>query len=156
MPFHRCFINSAGINLDQSSTILDVDQETIFQTIHTNTLGRLQLSQTFAPLLVRSKGNRITNVSSGAGQLNAMEARIPAYSISKTALNAVTRQLASALSSQGIAVNSMCPGRCRTDMGGATAPRSIEEGVDTILWLAREAPQSLSGRFFLDREEIDW
>ena len=149
-------INNAGINIDECSTILNVEQETIFQTIQTNTLGPLLLSQLFAPLLSKSNGGRIINVSSAAGQLSGMESRFPAYSISKTALNAVTRQLASALSTQGIAVNSVCPGWCRTNMGGATAPKSVEEGVDTILWLAREAPQSWSGRFFRDREEIVW
>jgi NAD(P)-dependent dehydrogenase (short-subunit alcohol dehydrogenase family) len=80
----------------------------------------------------------------------------PAYSISKTALNAVTVQLANAFKHKGIAVNSVCPGWVRTDMGGGYAPRSVEQGADTIVWLATEAPKSLTGKFLRDRKVISW
>ena len=78
----------------------------------------------------------------------------PAYCISKTALNAVTAQLAAALSPQGIVVNSVCPGWCRTEMGGPGAPRSPEEGAAGIVWLAVDAPQEKTGLFWRDREVI--
>jgi NAD(P)-dependent dehydrogenase (short-subunit alcohol dehydrogenase family) len=78
----------------------------------------------------------------------------PAYCISKTALNGVTLQLAAALPS--FAVNSVCPGWVRTDMGGAGATRSVEEGADTIVWLATDAPQTLTGKFLRDRKSIPW
>jgi NAD(P)-dependent dehydrogenase (short-subunit alcohol dehydrogenase family) len=80
----------------------------------------------------------------------------PAYSISKTALNGVTGQFAAALSESNIAVNSVCPGWVKTDMGGRDAPRSVEQGADTIVWLATEAPQTLTGRFIRDRKPIPW
>jgi hypothetical protein len=48
------------------------------------------------------------------------------------------------------------PGWVRTDMGGQGATRSVEEGADTIVWLATEAPQELTGKFFRDRKEIPW
>ena len=80
----------------------------------------------------------------------------PAYSISKTALNAVTRQFAAALRTHRIAVNSVCPGWVRTDMGGAGAPRTVQQGADAIVWLATEAPVSLTGRFVRDRKVIGW
>jgi hypothetical protein len=50
----------------------------------------------------------------------------------------------------------MCPGWVRTDMGGTTAPRSVEEGADTAVWLAAEAEQKLTGKIFRDRKEICW
>ena len=78
----------------------------------------------------------------------------PAYSISKTALNSVTQQLAAALPE--FAVNSVCPGWVRTDMGGSGAPRSVEQGADTIVWLATEAPPSITGKFLRDRQVIEW
>ena len=60
------------------------------------------------------------------------------------------------LQGRGILVNAACPGWVRTEMGGANADRSVEEGADTIVWLASDAPASLSGKFFRDRAEIPW
>jgi NAD(P)-dependent dehydrogenase (short-subunit alcohol dehydrogenase family) len=77
-----------------------------------------------------------------------------AHEFAKTALNGVTLQLAAALPS--FAVNSVCPGWVRTDMGGAGATRSVEEGADTIVWLATDAPQTLTGKFLRDRKSIPW
>jgi len=94
-------------------------------------------------------------VSSGGGQLTGgADGWAPAYCISKTALNGVTSQLATALPK--FAVNSVCPGWVRTDMGGRNATDSVEEGADTIVWLATEAPQSLTGKFLRNRKEIPW
>jgi hypothetical protein len=50
----------------------------------------------------------------------------------------------------------MCPGWVRTDMGGANAQRSVEEGADTAVWLAAESPSGVTGKFFRDRKEIPW
>ena len=114
-------------------------------------------------LLFRSSGTKahVTRsgpsvfVSSGGGQLSdGADAWAPAYCISKTAVNGVTVQLAAALSK--FAVNSVCPGWVRTDMGGKNASRSVEEGADTIVWLASEASQDLTGKFLRDRKEIPW
>jgi NAD(P)-dependent dehydrogenase (short-subunit alcohol dehydrogenase family) len=122
----------------------------------TNTIGALLMTQTFLPLLRKSPSARIINVSSGAGQLSDMDTWAPAYSISKTALNGVTGQFAAALKDSNIVVNAVCPGWVRTDMGGNEAPRSVEEGADTIVWLATEAPVSLTGQFIKDRKAISW
>src|SRR5436305_14254395 len=64
--------------------------------------------------------------------------------------------LAEALRADHIAVNSMCPGWVRTDMGGSNATLSVEEGADTAVWLAHEAPHELTGKFFRKRQEIPW
>ena len=98
----------------------------------------------------------MVNLSSGLGQLSDMEDQYPAYSISKTALNAVTRQLAAALKPKGIAVNTVCPGWVKTDMGGEGASRTVEQGADTPVWLVTEAPVSLTGEFLSDRKSIPW
>ena len=149
-------VNNAAILEDGDANILAVDAALAEKTFVTNTLGPLRVTQAFLPLLTKSRAARIINVSSGAGQLSDMETYAPAYSISKTALNAVTRQLAAALRDKGIAVNSVCPGWVRTDMGGPNAPRSVAEGADTIVWLATDAPRDLTGQFFRDRQEIPW
>jgi NAD(P)-dependent dehydrogenase (short-subunit alcohol dehydrogenase family) len=58
--------------------------------------------------------------------------------------------------SKAFAVNSVCPGWVRTDMGGQDATRSVEEGADTIAWLAADASQKITGKFLRDRKEIPW
>jgi NAD(P)-dependent dehydrogenase (short-subunit alcohol dehydrogenase family) len=125
------------------------------KTLETNTLGALRVTRAFVPLLRKSKAPHVINVSSGGGQLTGgADGWSPAYCISKTALNGVTSQLATALPE--FAVNSVCPGWVRTDMGGQGATRSVEEGADTVVWLAADAPQKLTGKFLRDRKEIPW
>jgi NAD(P)-dependent dehydrogenase (short-subunit alcohol dehydrogenase family) len=149
-------INNAGILDPDDGSIVDVPAERLRRMFETNTIGALQVTQAFLPLLRKSTGGRIINVSSGAGQLTNMGTWAPAYSISKTALNGLTGQWAAALRAERIAVNSVCPGWVRTDMGGNEAPRSVEEGADSIVWLACDAPQSLTGQFIQDRTPMPW
>jgi NAD(P)-dependent dehydrogenase (short-subunit alcohol dehydrogenase family) len=150
-------VNNAGILEDGKATAPDVDAGVVRRTFETNTLGPLLVTQAMLPLLLQAPdGARIVNVSSGAGALGEMTSWAPAYSISKTALNAVTRQFAAALRTRHIAVNSVCPGWVRTAMGGTGAPRAVQQGADTIVWLATEAPASLTGRFVRDRKIIGW
>lgn len=148
-------VNNAGIILDGDEDVLNISREMFETTLRTNTLGPLVVSQAFAPLLQKSKSPRIVNVSSGSGQLaDGADGWAPAYSISKTALNGVTAQLATKLPK--FAVNAVCPGWVRTDMGGADASRSVAEGAYGIVWLAADAPQEETGKFWRDRKVIPW
>jgi NAD(P)-dependent dehydrogenase (short-subunit alcohol dehydrogenase family) len=149
-------INNAAIIADGDQDILTIKPEVLARTIVTNALGALRVSQAFVPRLVKSSAGRIVNVSSGAGQLSDMGTWSPAYAASKTTLNAITCLLSAALKDKGIAVNSVCPGWCRTEMGGPNAPRSVEEGAAGIVWLAADAPQNKTGLFWRDREVIPW
>jgi NAD(P)-dependent dehydrogenase (short-subunit alcohol dehydrogenase family) len=79
-----------------------------------------------------------------------------AYRVSKAALNALTRLLALDLRGRGVLVNAVCPGWVRTRMGGSSAPRSVEEGAETISWAALLPPDGPTGGFFRDRKPIDW
>ena len=148
-------INNAGIISDEDGSILEVKLEAVRTTLETNTLAPLHLAQTFVPLLKHSRKGRIVNMSSGMGQLSEMDGGYAAYRISKAALNAVTGILAAELRGS-IAVNSMCPGWVRTDMGGANAERDVSQGADTAVWLALDAPQDLTGKFLRDRKVIAW
>jgi len=148
-------VNNAGVIVDGDNAVLEISDDLFRKTLETNTLGPLRVTRLFVPLLRKSKEPRVINVSSGGGQLTGgADGWAPAYCISKTALNGVTVQLAAAL--PDFAVNSVCPGWVRTEMGGENASRSVEEGADTIVWLASEAPQNLSCKFLRDRKEIPW
>lgn len=149
-------INNAGIYPDEGISILTISRERITGTFQTNTFGPIAMTQAFLPYLKKSPAPRVINVSSGYGQLEGLSANVPSYCLSKLTLNGVTIMLAQALANDGIAVNSMCPGWVRTDMGGSSAPRSVAEGADTAVWLASEADQKLTGKFFRDRKEIPW
>ena len=148
-------VNNAGIIVDGDDAILETGDDLVRKTLETNTLGALRVTRAFVPSLRKSKAPRVINVSSSGGQLTGgADGWAPVYCISKTALNGVTVQLAAALPK--FAVNSVCPGWVRTDMGGENASRSVEEGADTIVWLASEASQDLTGKFLRDRKEIPW
>src|SRR5581483_5609239 len=140
-------INNAGIYPDKSVNILTVSRDRMDQTLQTNTLGALEVTQAFLPYLRKGGTPRVINVSSGYGQLGGLSSDVPSYCLSKLALNGVTIMLAKGLRGSGIAVNSMCPGWVRTEMGGANADRSVEEGADTAVCLAADAPQELTDRF---------
>jgi NAD(P)-dependent dehydrogenase (short-subunit alcohol dehydrogenase family) len=66
--------------------------------------------QLFLPLLCQGQRGRIVNVSSEAGSLASMGGGTPAYSLTKAALNALTRMLAVELRGDPILVNAVCPG----------------------------------------------
>jgi NAD(P)-dependent dehydrogenase (short-subunit alcohol dehydrogenase family) len=148
-------VNNAGIARDDDEGVLKISVETFETTLRTNTIGPLIVSQAFVLLLKKSSAPRIVNVSCGGGQLtDGADGWAPAYCISKTALNGVTSQLAAAL--PNFAVNSVCPGWVRTDMGSANATRSVAEGAAGIVWLAADAPQKETGKFWRDRKVIPW
>jgi NAD(P)-dependent dehydrogenase (short-subunit alcohol dehydrogenase family) len=146
-------INNAGITGPWADRAAEEDLDQAHAVLETNLFGAWRLTQAMMPLLRRSDDARIVNVSSGAGQLNDMNGGYPSYRISKSGLNALTRILANEES--GIRANSVCPGWVRTDMGGRGAPRSVEEGADTGVWLATD-PDVGSGGFFRNRQPIPW
>lgn len=151
-------INNAGVFLDrgESAGLMNVSRDQLRATMETNVYGPLMMIQKFAPLMAENNYGRIVNVSSGLGQLSDMGGGYAAYRMSKVAINAVTRMAADEVKDRGILVNSACPGWVRTDMGGEGAPRSTEEGADTIVWLAMNPEASPTGKFFRDRKEIPW
>jgi NAD(P)-dependent dehydrogenase (short-subunit alcohol dehydrogenase family) len=156
-------VNNAGVFLDghgvedtSGVSVFNLSLNTLLATLKVNLFGALLLTQELAPLMKQQRYGRIVNVSSGMGQLTDMEGLWPAYRLSKTALNALTRILAAETQGYNILVNSVCPGWVRTDMGGPHAERSPEQGADTLVWAATLPDGGPTGGFFRDREPIDW
>jgi NAD(P)-dependent dehydrogenase (short-subunit alcohol dehydrogenase family) len=150
-------VNNAGIGDFRGRVLGSLETEVLDDVLATNLRGPMLLCREALPHLLARPGGRVVNVSSGMGALTGgMEGTAPAYRVSKTALNGLTAYLHGEYGPRGLLANSACPGWVRTDMGGEGAPRGLDEGADTIVWLCRFKPGSPAGRFWRDRREIPW
>jgi NAD(P)-dependent dehydrogenase (short-subunit alcohol dehydrogenase family) len=144
-------INNAGVYPDKQVDSLTISRELLNTAMQTNTFGVIRMVQACLPLLEKSLDARVINLSSGMGEFDSLTTTATSYCLSKLALNGATVMLSQSLESKNIVINAMCPGWVRTDMGGASAPQSPEQGADTAIWLATEAPRSETGKFWRDR-----
>ena len=157
-------VNNAGVNSGGARHIWAV-----------NVLGPLRLTRALQSLLVPNA--RVVMVSSGLGRLSAQPRRLVerlsnpklslrdleqlaeqatgGYGESKAALNAMARVFAKELKPQGILVNAISPGWCRTDMGGPSAPRSVQQGAASVLWGVRLPLGGPNGGVFQDGKAIE-
>lgn len=149
-------VNNAAILLSESNEALSIPTDEYRRTFDTNLFGVIDVCRALVPDMVQRRYGRVVNVSSGAGQLARMSTYAPAYSMSKTALNAFTRILGATYQGAGVLVNAVDPGWVRTDMGGPSAPRSLQQGAETIVWLATLPDDGPTGGFFHDRRAIAW
>jgi NAD(P)-dependent dehydrogenase (short-subunit alcohol dehydrogenase family) len=149
-------VNNAAVLLGENDSVLTAPPDDFRRSMEANVLGPLVLCQALMPGMLRRRYGRIVNVSSGAGQLAGMTDYAPAYSMSKAALNAITRFLAHAGRGRNVLVNAVDPGWVRTGMGGPSAPRSVGEGADTIVWCATLPDGGPTGSFFHDRRATPW
>jgi NAD(P)-dependent dehydrogenase (short-subunit alcohol dehydrogenase family) len=146
-------VNNAAINYDTWERATTADLDVVRGTLDTNLLGAWRTTQALLPQLSRSEHPRIVNVSSGSGQLEDMGGGTPAYRVSKTALNALTRMLAAEL--PRARVNSVCPGWVATDMGGAGG-RPVSEGAKSVIWAIDVPDDGPTGGFFRDGQRLPW
>ncbi|MFI8836240.1 SDR family NAD(P)-dependent oxidoreductase [Streptomyces afghaniensis] len=151
-------VNNAGVSLDGDLRPPYVDEDILRATLDTNFTGAWRVAQAVVPGMVKAGYGRVVNVTSSYGSLTLMDSgRHPAYRISKTALNALTRMLAAELSGTGVLVNAADPGWTRSGMGGPSAPRGPREGADTPVWLATlPEGDETTGGLFADRRPLAW
>jgi NAD(P)-dependent dehydrogenase (short-subunit alcohol dehydrogenase family) len=149
-------VNNAGVFFDQRHGGLTVPMDAVRATLETNLIGPWALSQAVVPMMRRRGYGRIVNVSSGLGAMSEMAGGYPGYRVSKLALNGLTRILADELHGTNVLVNTMCPGWVQTEMGGRGAPRPVDVGADTVVWLATLPDGGPTGGFFRDRRQIPW
>jgi NAD(P)-dependent dehydrogenase (short-subunit alcohol dehydrogenase family) len=148
-------INNAAILYDTSNRGATVDLDVVREGLQTNLFGPWRMAQAFLELLRASDHPRIVNGSSEGGSLASMGGGAPTYSVSKAALNALTRILAAELRSDGILVNSVCPGWTETDMGGPGG-RPVSEGAAGVVWAATLPDDGPTGGFFRDGRSLPW
>jgi NAD(P)-dependent dehydrogenase (short-subunit alcohol dehydrogenase family) len=151
----RCdvLVNNAAIDYDTWQRAGTADLRVVEEALEVNLLGAWRITQALLPLLRASAHGRVVNVSSGAGSITTMTGGPPAYSVSKAALNALTRLLAADL--RPILVNAVCPGWVATDMGGPGG-RPVSEGAAGIVWAATLPDDGPTGGFFRDGRPIAW
>jgi NAD(P)-dependent dehydrogenase (short-subunit alcohol dehydrogenase family) len=148
-------VNNAAIHYDTWQQASTADLRVVREALEVNLLGAWQTSLAFLPLLRRSGHGRIVNVSSEAGSLAIMDGGIPAYNVSKAALNALTRMLAGELRRDRVLVNAVCPGWVATDMGGPGG-RPVAEGAASVLWAVDLPDDGPTGGFYRDGHPLPW
>jgi NAD(P)-dependent dehydrogenase (short-subunit alcohol dehydrogenase family) len=148
-------VNNAAIHYDTWQNAVDVDLAVVREALETNVLGAWQATLAFLPLLRRSAHPRVVMVSSEGGSLASMNGGVPAYAVSKAALNALTRTLAGDLRRHRVLVNAVCPGWTATEMGGRGG-RPVAEGAASILWAADLPDGCPTGTFTRDGRPLRW
>jgi NAD(P)-dependent dehydrogenase (short-subunit alcohol dehydrogenase family) len=150
---------AAGVMSSPASRTIRSDPAEWSQVMATNLDGVFHVVHAFVPGMVERRSGRVVTVSACLGRFSGpgTAGGLAPYRISKAAVNALTKNLAAEVSSRGVLADAMCPGHCRTDMGGENAPRSAEEGADTIVWLAtRETEGAQTGLLWEDRLVVPW
>ena len=150
-------VNNAGTFVESwvtpPSTVTDAQMR---ETMEVNFFGPFALLHACAPLLTKSRGARVVNISSDMGSLanvNNPQSIVygvlaPAYQCSKVAINALTVLYAKEWKDTPHKINSASPGWAKTDMGTDAAPLTVAEGADTAIWLATLPADGPSGEFF--------
>jgi 3-oxoacyl-[acyl-carrier protein] reductase len=157
---------SAGVMSDRTSKTLRTDPAEWHRVMGVNLDGAFHSLRTFVPGMVERRSGRVIAVSACLGRFSGpgTSGGLAPYRVSKAGLNALVKNLAAELQGgrRGVLVDAMCPNHCRTDMGGPDAPRSADEGAETIDWLAtREVlpgPDGLlpTGLLWEDRQVVPW
>lgn len=166
-------VNNAGITgsgpvnpaeaYDQQPSLVDIDM--VRSVYETNVLGVIRVTNAMLPLLRRSPGARIVNVSShGAsislnsdpdGPMSGLLASA-AYIPSKSALNALTVQYAKELRKDGILVNAVAPGFVDTDSNNHTGVLTPTEAAEIVVEAAMLDAGGPTAAFLAAEGNVPW
>jgi len=148
-------VNNAGVHYDTWQDAVGADLAVADEAWRVNTLGAWRTTSTLAPLLRR--GARVVNVSSGAGSFGETRGAggVPAYAVSKAALDMLTVKLAADLRPRGVGVHAACPGWVATDMGGAGG-RPVATGAASVLAAVDLPADGPTGTFTRDGRPVPW
>jgi NAD(P)-dependent dehydrogenase (short-subunit alcohol dehydrogenase family) len=151
-------ICNAGIAGREAGTLGSIDPATWRQTFEVNTLAPLMMAQAFVDLVARSGQRKLVAISSRLGSIAQNDTGgMYAYRPSKTALNMEWKSLSRDTASRGLICVVLHPGWVQTDMGGASAPLTIEQSVPAMVKVIDGLKSKDNGRFInYDGTEISW
>ena len=150
-------MNNASAPPDLWAIAGTTDLTPVAEALDINLFGAWRVTQALLPLLRRSPRPRIVNVSSEGGSIALMNGGRPAYSVSKAALNALTKMLAGELYRDGILVNAVCPGWMPNDSSRpGSRSRTFAQGAASVVWAATLPNGGPTGTFTRDGRALPW
>jgi NAD(P)-dependent dehydrogenase (short-subunit alcohol dehydrogenase family) len=149
-------VNNAAIAIDTRMPAASPDLAIAHRTIETNLVGTWRMCAAVIPHMRAAGYGRILNLTTHMAVLTDMKAGSPAYRISKTGINALTRILADELADTGILVNAASPGRVQTRIGPGSADRTPAEAARDLLWLTHLPTDGPTGHIFYRETELPW
>jgi 3-oxoacyl-[acyl-carrier protein] reductase len=151
---------AAGVMTVPMAKTLRTEQVEWDRVLAVNLTGVFTTVAAFAPAMTARRSGRVVVLSACLGRMSGpgTAGGLAPYRISKAGVNALVRNLAheTGLGRRGVAVDAVCPGHCRTDMGGSEAPRSAEQGADSVLWLCTREQIEPTGLLWEDRTVVPW
>ena len=152
-----------GVMSDKMSKTLRTNDEEWRRTLSINLDAVFTAVNQVAPAMAEARKGRVIVYSACLGRMSGpgTHGGLAPYRISKAGVNAFVKNLSyeTGLGARGFLVDAICPGHCRTDMGGEDAPRSAQEGAETAIWLATrdfDATKDKTGLLWEDKTVVDW
>jgi len=156
-------ILSHGVMSEKMSKTLRTTDEEWRRTLSINLDSVFVAVNQLAPAMTEARTGRVIVYSACLGRMSGpgTHGGLAPYRISKAGVNAFVKNLSyeTGLGARGFLVDAICPGHCRTDMGGEDAPRSAQEGAETAVWLATRdfnLTTDKTGLLWEDRQVVDW
>ena len=161
-PAADVVILAHGVMSEKMSKTLRTTDEEWRRVMAINLDSVFILVNGLVPPMAEARKGRVIIYSACLGRMSGPgnTGGLAPYRISKAGVNAFVRNLAheTGLGARGVLVDAVCPNHSRTDMGGADAPRSAEEGAACALWLATREfnPGDTTGVLWEDNQIVEW
>ena len=152
-----------GVMSEKMSKTLRTNDEEWRRTLSINLDAVFTAVNELAPAMAEARTGRVIVYSACLGRMSGpgTHGGLAPYRISKAGVNALVKNLSyeTGLGARGFLVDAICPGHCRTDMGGEDAPSSAQEGAETAIWLALrdfDFEKDKTGLLWEDRQIVEW